>query len=137
MRQTIYGLMGLSTVGQNQVNSTTATGFMIAPGILATAAHFCHVSNDVTKPTHERIEVIRSSDIGQRMETAQLLAEDSDRDLAFLQIPAPRSSESVILRTEAVLKGTPCGSLGFPLASVSVVQGARRFDLVERFQSAS
>ena len=56
VREAIYGLNGISQVGPNKVNATNATGFMIAAGILATAAHFCHVDNESTKPLHQLFE---------------------------------------------------------------------------------
>jgi hypothetical protein len=137
IREAIYGLNGLSQVGPNQVNATNATGFMIAPGVIVTAAHFCHVENDPTKPVHQLFEVIRSPDIGQTMERAALLAEDSVRDVALLRVPAPRSNTCVTLTPNRVPTGTPCGALGFPLASVVFSQNARSFNCLERFQSAS
>ena len=137
VRETIYGLMGLSQIGPNQVNGTNATGFMIAPGILATAAHFCHLENDPTKPVHQLFEAIRSPDIGQKMVTATLLAEDIARDLALLRLTTSPSSTCITLEANRVPSGTPCGSLGFPLASIVFSQTGRMFNLVERFQGAS
>lgn len=110
---------------------------MIAPGILATAAHLCHVDNDPTQSRHERFEAIRSPDIGQTMESAIFVAEDPKRDLALLQISSPRSNACVTLEPNQIPTGTLCGSLGFPLGSVSFSKAGRMFDLLERFQSGS
>lgn len=136
-REAIYGMNGLSQVDATRVNGTNATGFMIAPGVLATAAHFCHVDNDRTKPVHQLFEAIRAPDIGQKMETASFIAEDAIKDIALLRIPTPRSSACVQLVRNPAPLGTPCGSLGFPLASIVFLPTGRMFNLVERFQSAS
>lgn len=137
LHQCIYGLMGLSQIGPNQVNATNGTGFMIVPGILATAAHLCHIENDPSKPIHNHFEAIRSPEIGQQMERATLIAEDALRDLALLKIENPRSTLQVQMECNIVPTGTSCGSLGFPLASVIFSQSGRMFNLVERFQGAN
>jgi hypothetical protein len=137
IRETIYGINGLSQIGANRVNASSGTGFMIAPGILTTAAHLCHLDGDVTKARHQAFEAIRSPDIGQNMEIATFVAEDTQRDIALLRLAAPRSNVCVMLEPNRVPTGTPCGSLGFPLASLSFSQAGRAFNLRERFQSAS
>jgi len=136
VRECIYGVTGLSQIG-NQLNATNGTAFMVAPGFLITAGHFCHVENDPVKPTHSRFEAIRSPDIGQQMESATFVAADSSRDIALLRIDNPRSTAHVQLICERVRTGTSCGSLGFPLATVLFLQTGRMFNLVERFQGAS
>jgi S1-C subfamily serine protease len=137
IRECIYGLMGLSQTGPNQVNVTNATGFMVVPGILVTAAHFCHVENDPSKDVHSHFEAIRSPDIGQHMQRIALIAADTVRDIALLRIDNPRSTSQVQLECDRVPTGTNCGSLGFPLASVVVSQSGKMFNLTERFQGAS
>jgi hypothetical protein len=113
IRETIYGLVGVSQVGLT-INASSGTGFMIAPGILATAAHLCHVDGDVAKARQQSFEAIRSPDIGQRLETAAFVAEDTQTDIALLRLAAPRSTACVKLETNRVPTGTACGSLGFP-----------------------
>ena len=137
IRNAIYGVVGTSQVGVNMVNCTNATAFMIAPGVLATAAHFIHIENDPTKPVHETFEAIRAPDVGQKMENAQLIAEDSTRDLALLRINNPRSEVCVTLEPDEVAIGTSCGSLGFPLAQIVFTQTGKMFNLIERFQGAN
>lgn len=137
IRECIYGLMAISQIGPNQVTATNGTGFMVAPGIVVTAAHLCHVENDRSKPIHKLFEAIRSPDIGHNMERATLLAADSTRDIALLRIDNPRSTSQVLLECNKVSTGTGCGSLGFPLASVVFSPSGRMFNLVERFQGAS
>jgi S1-C subfamily serine protease len=136
-RGAIYGLNGLSQVDATHVNGTSATGFMISPGILVTAAHFCHVDNDRTKALHQAFEAIRAPDIGQKMEVASFVAENKTRDIALLRIAAPRSKDCLKLVDAPVSVGTACGSLGFPLASLAFSPAGRTLNLVERFQSAS
>jgi len=136
-RHAIYGVMGLSQVDKTQVNSTNGTAFMIAPGVLATAAHFVHRNNDPTQPAHQRFEVIRAPDVGQNMEVAELVAEDTDRNVALLKIRSPRSKDCLALEDRVVSIGTSCGSLGFPLAEVIFTETGRTFNLVERFQGAT
>jgi hypothetical protein len=137
IRNAIYGVLGTSKAAVNRVNCTSATAFMISPGVLATAAHFVHVENDPSKPVHTVFEVIRAPDVGQRMENAQLIAQDSIRDLALLRIENPRSNACVTLEPQRISTGTSCGSLGFPLAQVIFSQTGKMFNLVERFQGAS
>ena len=137
IRECIYGLMGLSQAGPKQVRETNATGFMVAPGVLVTAAHFCHIDNDPSKPVHTLFEAIRSPDIGQRMERAALIAEDTVQDIALLRIENARSTSQVQLECKPIPTGTTCGSLGFPLASVRRSQSTYTFNLTERFQGAS
>src|SRR5205807_10615014 len=71
-------------------------------------------------------------------EVATLVAVDDQKDLALLRIAPPRSSVCLKILKTRVPTGTPCGSLGFPLAQVVVTpQGSVNFNLVERFQGAN
>jgi S1-C subfamily serine protease len=116
----------------------TGTGFMVAPGILATVAHVVRREGNPEMPLHQSFQVIRSPEIGQSLESAVLLAEDADRDVAFLRILNPRSSACVALRDARVPTGTSCGCLGFPLSGITVLPtGAPSFNLLERFQGSS
>ena len=134
IRASIYGINGLSQLGPTSVNASSGTGFMISPTFLITAAHLCHVDNDPTKARHQIFEAIRSPDVGQPMESATFVAEDTQRDVALLKLSgAPRSNACVTLEVSQIPSGTPCGSLGFPLASVSFSPTGRAFNLQERF----
>lgn len=137
VRESIYGVLGSSQVNKRRINCTNATAFMIAPGVLSTAAHFVHVENNPSKPVHTLFEVIRAPDIGQKMETAQLIAEEPARDIALLRIDNPRSNICISLEAKRVPIGTSCGSYGFPLAQVVFTKTGKMFNLVERFQGAS
>jgi S1-C subfamily serine protease len=131
IRNSVYGIK-CSTRQGNQVRSSTGSAFMIAPRIIVSVAHVLHVNNNSSNPLHTMFEVIRADDIGQQMESARLIAEDSIRDIALLEITNPRSNQCVVLAQTLLPQGTECGSLGFPLATVD----ARGFHLILRFQGA-
>ena len=137
VHESVYGVLGFSQVGPNQVNAANGTAFMIAPGVIVTAAHFVHVGNNLTNPVHTHFEAIRAPDVGQPMENAVFIAEDSVRDIALLRLQNPRSSVSVALTTVRLPIGTSCGSLGFPLARVTFTSAGRSINLIQRFQGAS
>lgn len=137
IRKATYAVMGTSQVNPKKVNCTSGTGFMIAPGIISTAAHLIHINNDINKPVHTLFEVIRTPNIGQKMEKALLIAEDTESDIALLKIDNPKFNNSVILEPKKVEVGTPCGSLGFPLSQVIFTPQGKSFSLVERFQGAN
>jgi hypothetical protein len=137
MRPSIYGLMGVSPLGPTKAIATTGTAFMIAPGVLITAAHLLHAEGDVTRSVHELFEVIGAPDIGKKMEHATVIAEDPQRDTALLRLHTPRSLSCVRLETSRVAIGTSCGSLGFPLAGVVSLPTGPSLSLAERFQGAN
>jgi len=136
LRESIYGVLCQTPLGDNKVNFGNGTAFMIAPGICATAAHVLHVEGNKTKPLHQRIELIRTPDIGKQMSLGKLIAEDLERDLALVEIINPTSITSVSLYKSKIDNGINCGSLGFPLASVIPVNNQIGFNLIERFQGA-
>ena len=118
-REAIYGVLGTTITPPNKCDVKNGTAFMIAPGVLATAAHFVHVANDPRRPTHQTLEAIRAPDIGQQMENASLIAEDKEVDIALLRIASPRSTACLTLMATQASPGADCGSLGFPLAIVT------------------
>jgi len=132
IRNAVYGIRSDTSIG-NRRNVTNGTAFMVAPGIIVTAAHVIHLESNSSNPRHNTIRAIRAPDVGQRTETAQFIAEDTIRDLALLQIDNPRSDQSVTLEQSVLPIGASCGSLGFPLATVD----ERGFHLVLRFQGAN
>ncbi|HET6204766.1 MAG TPA: serine protease [Planctomycetota bacterium] len=135
-REAIYGLLASSPLKQPQMAVSAGSAFMIAPGLLVTAAHGVHLDSIPSRPVHQKFEVIRAPDVGQRMEVATFVAKDPVKDLALLRIDKPRSSSCLGLLKTAVLRGTACGSLGFPLAQVAPASQGLNFNLVERFQGA-
>jgi len=116
---------------------STATGFMIVPGILVTAAHFCKLKTDSEEIIFERYEAIRCPEIGQSMEHIELIAKDHARDIALFRIGKPRSTSCVQIDCSRIPIGTSCGILGFPLASVYFPKTGYEFDPIERFRGAS
>jgi hypothetical protein len=136
IRNSIYGLHAYSQIQKNQVNHCTGTAFMIAPGILVTAAHGIHKESNPDKDIHSKLEVICAPDVGQIMESSSLIAEDVGRDIAFLKIDNPRSNECVFLESNEIPKGTSCGSLGFPLGKIIQTPKGVSFNAIERFQGA-
>lgn len=129
----VYGVRCDTPTTGNQSLCSLGTGFMIAPNVIVTAAHLIHQQNDVTKPRHSMFRVIRAPDIGQQLETAQLIAEEAVRDLALLRLENARSALSVTLHSTILPQGVSCGSLGFPLAIID----QRGFILTLRFQGAN
>lgn len=141
IRESTYGVIGTSIIKQNgpqvTINATNATAFMVSPGYLITAAHFIHQENKPDKPVHQTFEAIRVPDIGQKMEKAVLVAEDSARDIALLKIEKPKNTTVIKLNGEVLPRGTNCGFLGFPLATIEFMQnGQKKLNLFERFQGA-
>ena len=130
----VYGIRCDTQIATNQVNWTTGTGFMIYPGIIVTAAHVIHQHSNVANARHAMFRVIRTPDIGQKLEVAQFVAEDTVRDLALLRLENPRSTLSATLNNTILAQGTSCGSIGFPLSRVNQ---QRVFNLTLRFQGAN
>jgi len=113
------------------------TGFMIAPGIIATAAHTVRDSTNPNHPLHNTFRVIRAPDVGQPLESASFIAENPSRDIALLRVDHPRSTEYLTLESTRVPIGTFCGSLGFPFMNVQTnAQNHAVFNAIERFQGS-
>lgn len=141
IRESTYGFLAGSVISrdgpQAQVNASNGTAFMVAPGYLITAAHSVHQESNPQKPVHQGFECIRAPDIGQQMEKAVFVVEDSTHDIALLKIEKPRNSSAIKFAEDIVPRGTSCGFLGFPLANVQFFpDGKRQFNLFERFQGA-
>lgn len=135
-REAIYGIRSFSQISKTQQATGLGSGFAIAPGILATVGHLVHIDNDL-KRIHTNYEVIRSPDIGQTMETATLIAEDPNHDIALLKINNSRSKQFLTLEPNRVPTGTNCGSLGFPLGTQTQTGPSQiQINLLERFQGS-
>jgi len=130
----VYGTLSFSQSG-TETNWCNGTGFMIAPGIIAMAAHCLHVENNIDNKRHKSFQVICTSDINRTLENAYLIEEDNIRDLALLKINNPRFIKCLYLEAYIVDKGTACGSLGFPLSSTEFLSTGIKFNAIERFQS--
>lgn len=70
------------------------------------------------------------------MSNARLIGEDTDRDIALLEILNPTDATCVSFHTSPLESGTNSGSLGFPLANIAEVNNQMSFSLVERFQGS-
>lgn len=141
IRKSTYGFLAgsvISKIGsQISVNASNGTAFMVAPGYLVTAAHSIHQNNDPKKPVHQGYELICAPDIGQQMEKAVFVAEDTSHDIALLKIENHKNSSSIEFEEKIIPRGTNCGFLGFPLSNVQFFpDGKRLFNLFERFQGA-
>jgi S1-C subfamily serine protease len=135
IRESLYGIMARTVKGEQTVHSM-GSGVMVAPNYVVTNAHLLHQNNDPNQPSHKDIEVIRSPEIGRNCTTAGLLKEDTARDLAILKINGATSARSAPFLDTILPSGTSLGSLGFPLATVNVVNGGIAYGLNERFQGA-
>lgn len=135
IRESLYGIMARTVMGEQTVHSM-GSGVMIAPNYVITNAHLLHQNNDPNKPNLKDIEVIRSIDIGKNCVTASLHKEDAARDLAILKINGATSTKCAPFLDTILPAGTSLGSLGFPLATVNVVNGGLSYGLNERFQGA-
>lgn len=140
IRESTYGFLARSIVAEKgpekTVNVSNGTAFMVAPGYLITAAHSVHQEITLSKPVHQDFELIRAPDVGRKMEKATFVAEDPIHDIALLKIQSPKSSASVRFERDIIPRGTNCGFLGFPLATVQFSPNGRQFSAFERFQGA-
>lgn len=134
-RESVFGIAGLTHTAPNQIKACNGTGFMIAPGVIATVAHVLHMDSDFHKPTHTSFVAIRAPEIGQPPKPATLIAQDVDLDVAFLRM-ASAGGPPVKLAAETLPLGTSCGALGFPLAHITFSGTEPTFNLIERFQGA-
>ena len=90
-REAVYGILCHST-RRSERSAGTASGFMIAPGIIANVAHVLHRKKE---EFHDLVEVIRAPDVGMNMESAVPVIVDTSRDLALIRVDNPRSSQSM------------------------------------------
>ena len=135
LRESVFGIAGLTHITPNQIKASNGTGFMIAPGVIVTVAHVLHLDSDFHKPTHTSFVAIRAPEIGKPPKPAILIAQDADLDVAFLRI-ASAGGTPVKLASETLPLGTSCGALGFPLAHITFSGTEPTFNLIERFQGA-
>lgn len=136
IEESLYGIWARSKINKASSDHSTGTGFMIYPGIIVTCSHVIHQKGDIKNPVHKELMVVRAPDIGINAEEVTLLAENPKRDIALLRIDESRNESCVVLEPNLIPRGTPVGSLGFPLSGV--VQQKKRlvFKLTLRFQSA-
>ena len=135
-REGIYGIRSWSPISKTEVANGMGSGFAIAPGIIATVGHLVHINSDPKNKIHSNFHVIRSPDIKQQTEVATLIAEDPNQDIALLKIDKPRSTKFLTLEPNQISTGTSCGSLGFPLGTLTPTPVGMQLGLIERFQGS-
>lgn len=139
-RESIYFVDGSTQISSSQQTHDLGSGFMIAPGILATVRHLVHEHRKINNPVHKEFHVIRTPVIGQpgnNFESAKIIAEDALSDIALLEISKPKSSDCIFLESNLVGIGTSCGSYGFPLAQAIQTPQGVNWVLIERFQGSN
>ena len=135
VRESIYGVLCHSELTDIHT-AGSGSGFMIAPGVIATVAHALHIDGDIAQPLHQNFEVIRTPVIGEDMQYAHLIGEDADRDLALLRIDPPHDNGYLRLVEDIAPIGSMCGFQGFPLSSVEFRDTGLHVVFIERFQGA-
>lgn len=139
-RQSIYFVVGSTAISSAQQTNDMGSGFMIAPGILATVRHLIHKQGNLNNPIHKDFHVIRAPLIGQtgnNFESAKFIGEDAVRDIALFEISNAKSSECITLEPNQVAIGTSCGSYGFPLSEPIQTPQGPSWLLIERFQGSN
>jgi hypothetical protein len=91
IREAVYGVRAVTPRGPQHGDASHGSGFMIAPGIVATAAHLIHMEGDITKPVHATFQVVRAPEVGVASSTASLIGEDIARDVVLLRIRGTQS----------------------------------------------
>lgn len=134
-REAIYAILGSSPLQSNAITPSLGSAFMVAPGLLITAAHCILDGSKPAKAPRENLRVIRAADIGKKGEPAIVVASDGGKDLALLRIDAPRSTACLKLLDAPVPIGTHCGTSGFPCITVDSVPFSGS-SLIELFQGA-
>lgn len=135
-REAIYAVLASSPVPPHAITPSIGSAFMVAPGLLVTAAH---AIDDALAPGVDpegTLSVIRAPDIGRKPEPVALAARDDRTDLALLRLDDPRSTACLRLLDGPVPVGTRCGSSGFPRILVDTPPPARGISLIELFQGA-
>jgi hypothetical protein len=134
-REAIYAILASSSLPPEAATPSGGTAFMIAPGLLVTAARCVHGGSDPGNPPRTELSLVRAPDIGRGTERATLVSLDRGKGLALLRITAPRSAATLRLLDTPVPIGTQCAYSGFPRLAMdpAPLPGA---SLIEMFQGA-
>ncbi|MBP2684785.1 MAG: Trypsin-like peptidase domain [Deltaproteobacteria bacterium] len=132
-REAIYAVLSASPLGANAVTPSLGSAFMVAPGLLVTAARCLRDETRPGAPPREGLRVIRAPDIGKKPEPVSILAANARKDLALLRIASPRSTACLRLLDAPVPVGTHCGTAGFPRITVDQLPSSA-VSLIELFQ---
>ena len=135
IREAIYAIIASSPLPTDAATPSGGTAFMIAPGLLVTAARCLPGGSDPGDPPWTELSLIRAPEIGRGTERATLVSLDRGKGLALLRIDAPRSAASLRILDAPVPIGTPCAYSGFPRLAMDPAPrpGA---SLIEMFQGA-
>ena len=135
IREAIYAIIASSPLPTDAATPSGGTAFMIAPGLLVTAARCLPGGSDPGDLPWTELSLIRAPDIGRGTERATLVSLDRGKGLALLRIDAPRSAASLRILDAPVPIGTPCAYSGFPRLAMDPAPrpGA---SLIEMFQGA-
>ena len=135
-REAIYAILASSPLPPEAATPSGGTAFMIAPGLLVTAARCIPGGSDPDDLPCPELSLVRAPDIGRGTERATLVSLDRGKGLALLRIDAPRSASFLRLLDAPVPIGSQCAYSGFPRISMGPAPrpGA---SLIEMFQGAS
>jgi hypothetical protein len=134
-REAVYAILGSSPPPKNALSPSLGSAFMVAPGLLVTAARILRDGPGPDDPHLSGLRVIRAPDIGKPAEPVAILAANARMDLALLRIDAPRSTNRLRLLDALVPVGTHCGTSGFPRITVDPAPSSG-VSLIELFQGA-
>ena len=136
IREGIYAILASSALPPEAATPSGGTAFMIAPGLLVTAARCVPGGSDPGNLPCPGLSLVRAPDIGRGTERATLVSLDRGKGLALLRIDAPRSAAFLRILDAPVPIGTQCAYSGFPRISMGPAPrpGA---SLIEMFQGAS
>ena len=135
-REAIYAVLAPASLPPGAATPSGGTAFMIAPGLLVTAARCVPGGSSPGDHPCPELSLVRAPDIGRGTERATLVSLDRGKGLALLRIDAPRSAAFLNLLDAPVPVGTQCAYSGFPRLSMdpAPVPGA---SLIEMFQGAN
>jgi hypothetical protein len=134
-REAIYAILASSSLPPEAATPSGGTAFMIAPGLLVTAARCIHGGSVPGNRRRTELSLVRAPDIGRGTERATLVSLDRGKGLALLRIAAPRSTAFLRVLDNPVPIGTQCAYSGFPRLAMdpAPLPGA---SLIEMFQGA-
>jgi hypothetical protein len=134
-REAIYAILASSPLPRSAATPSGGTAFMIAPGLLVTAARCIPGGSEPDALPRPELTLVRAPDIGRGTERATLLSLDRGKGLALLRVEAPRSGAFLRLLETPVPIGTQCAYSGFPRLAMDPAPrpGA---SLIEMFQGA-
>ena len=135
IREAVYAILSSSPLHPNAISPSIGSAFMVAPGLLVTAARCLRDDSAPGEPPREGLRVIRAPDIGKEPEPVSVLAANAWLDLALLRISSPRSTACVRLLDAPVPVGTHCSTAGFPKILFDRPPSST-ISLIELFQGA-